>query len=303
VTMLKSRSVADSLIDRFSLASVYRMQRRPNLRRRLADLTEILAGKDGVISISVDDRDPVRAANLANAYVQELNKLTGTLAITEASQRRLFFQREVKSASDELAVAEDAFRKTQESSGLFQLDSQSKAMIEYSAGLRAQVTAKEVEVQSMQAFATASNPDLVRAQEELSALRRQLALTERGGQGPQAQMPLASVPRLGLEYARGLREVKYRESLFEMLARQYEAARLDEAKDVALIQTLDKAVPPELKSWPHRGSLVVSVMLLAFFVASLVAFLLESFQTAREYPAFARRWTTLRIYFRWRRAA
>lgn len=296
VAMLKSRNVADALLDRFSLVSAYHKQTREDTRKRLASLTEILAAKDGTISISVDDRDPNRAAQIANGYAEELDRLTGTLAMTEASQRRRFFEREVKAASDELAQAEEALKATEEGTGVFQLDTQSKAMIDYLSGLRAQITATEVRIQGMRSFATSANPDLVRDETQLKALRAELSAAERGQNKPGQPPSAAKVPGVGLEYTRRLREVKYRESLFELLAKQYEAARVDEAKDVPTVQVLDAAIPPERKSWPHRGMLIVSVTLLAFFLGSFLAFLLESLRNAREYPEFASRWELLMIH-------
>src|SRR5262249_46657767 len=129
VAMLRSRTVADQLIDRFSLMSVYRAKRRDDARRRLNSLTEIEAGKDGVITVSVEDRDPRRATDMANGYVEALEKLTHTLAITEAGKRRVFFESEMKMANDDLANAELAMKQTQEKTGLILLDPQSRAMI------------------------------------------------------------------------------------------------------------------------------------------------------------------------------
>jgi uncharacterized protein involved in exopolysaccharide biosynthesis len=175
-------------------------------------------------------------------------------------------------------------------------------MIEYAANLRAQITARQAQLRGMQSFAAASNPDLLRVQEELAALKGELARIERGeiegaGQGP----AIAGVPEAGLEYRRGLREVKYRESLLDLLTKQYELARVDEAKDVPIIQVMDRAIPPELKSWPHRAFLISSIGLFSLFLGVTVAFLTESFRNARDYPDFASRWEMLKIYVRIRR--
>ncbi len=211
VAMLHSRTVADGLIDRFSLMNVYGYENKPRVdaRRKLESRTE---------------------------------KLTKTLAVSEAGKRRIFFEREVKMASDELATAEVALKQTQEKTGLILLDGQSKAMIEALTSLRARVAAQEVAVQSMRTFATPENPDLVRAEQELAALNVQLGRLE-GGHGKRAfaDVPIENVPTAGLEYVRKLRDVKYRETLFELLAKQYEAAKIDEARDALIVQQLDKA--------------------------------------------------------------
>ena len=299
VAMLRSRTVADALIDQFSLMSVYHKKLRVDARKRLDSATEISAGRDDVISVSVEDKDPHRAADLANAYVDELAKLTRTLAITDASKRRLFFEHEVKTASDELAAAEDALKATQQSTGIIQLDSQAKVMLEAMAELRAQVTAKEVQIQAMKSFATAENPDLVRAEQELAALRAQVARFESGSGGrANSEIALAKVPEAGLEYVRKLREVKYRETMLELMTKQYEIARIDESKDAAIVQLLDKAVPPEKRSWPPRAALVLVSTLLALLIAIAAAFYMEWLQKAKEDPQFVARLHLLKFYLR-----
>ena len=303
VAMLHSDTVANGLIDRFNLMSVYKSKLRVDARRSLGSKSQIAAGKDGLITISVDDHDPQRAADLANGYVEELEKLTKTLAVTEAGKRRIFFEREVKVASDDLANAELALKQTQEKTGLIMLDSQSKAMIESVSALRARYAAQEVTVQSMRAFATPENPDLVRAEKELAALGDQLARLE-GGKGKRmfTDVPIENVPTAGLEYVRKLREVKYREALFELLAKQYEAAKIDEARDALIVQVLDKAAPPEKKSAPHRSVIVLVATILAFLVAVLAAFFMEAMERGKQDPQFVARLQLFRGYLRGRKS-
>src|SRR5712691_772303 len=297
VAMLRSRTVADNLIDRYSLMNVYRKTLREDARLQLTGHTEMLAGKDGVISIFVDDRDPRRAADLANGYVDELEKLTKTLAVTEASKRRLFFEREVKMASDDLANAEVALKQTQEKTGLILLDSQSRAMIESLTSLRARVAAEEVLVQQMRTFAAPENPQLIREEKALEALRDQLNRLE-GGQGKRlfADVPIQNVPSAGLEYVRKYRDVKYREALFELLAKQYEAAKIDEARDSLIVQQLDKAIVPERKSWPPRTALVLASTLLALIVAIVAVFFLEAMERGKEDTQFMAQFRLFRFY-------
>lgn len=297
VAMLRSRTVADDLIDRFSLMSVYNKKLRVDARRRLEALTEISTTKEGVIAISVEDRDKKRAADLANGYVEELEKLTKTLAVTEAGKRRLFFEREVKMASEDLANAEVALKQTQEKTGLILLDSQSRAMIESMTALRARVAAQEVIVQEMQTFATPENPELVREKGALTALRAQLDKLE-GGQGKRmfADVPIENVPTVGLEYVRKYRDVKYREALFELLAKQYEAAKIDEARDSLIVQQLDRAVPPERKSSPLRAMIVISVTLLAFLMAVAWVYFSEGMDRAKDDPEHLARLHLLKFH-------
>lgn len=299
VAMLHSRTIADALIKRFSLMSVYKAKRQMDARKRLDNDTMITISKENVISISVTDRDKNRAAAMANAYVEELLKLTRTLAVTEAGQRRLFFEHEVQVANDELANAEQALKKTQETTGIIQLDNQSKAMIESLTTLHAQVGAKEAQVEAMRAYATPENPDLVRAQHELTALRGELARIEAGQGGSSlSDVAVRKVPEAALEYVRRLREVKYRETLLDLLTRQYEVARIDEAKDAAIVQVLDKAEPPEMRSWPHRTTLVLTALFLAFCLAVMIVFFLESLQRMKIDPQFVARVQLLRFYLK-----
>ncbi len=299
IALLRSRTVQDALINRFSLMDVYGIKWRIDAEHRLEDRTEISAGKGGVIAISVEDRDRHRAADLANGYVDELEKLTRTLAVTEAGQRRIFFEREMKQANDDLANAEVALKQTQEKTGLILLDSQSRAIIESLTSLRARVAAQEVLVQQMRTFAAPENPDLIREEKALEALRDQLNRLE-GGQGKRlfTDVPLENVPARGLEYIRKLREVKYHETLFELLAKQYEAARIDEARDAFVVQQLDKAIPPEKQSWPKRSIVVLVATFLALLVAIAAATLMDAVERANEDPQFAARRQLFQFYLR-----
>lgn len=265
VGMLESRTVADNLIKRFDLKKRFDTNTMVETRKELDRASSIAAGKEGIIEISVEDEDPKVAADIANGYVDELTKLSQSLAITDAAQRRLFFERQLKITKDALASAEVALKQTQESTGLIQLDGQAQAVIQAVAELRGQVLVKEVEVNAMQSFATGQNPDYVRAREELAGLKAQLKKLESGtgtGDG-NVLIPTGKIPQAGLEYVRKYRDVKYQETVFELLAKQYELAKMDEAREASLIQVLDKAVPLDKKSKPRRSMLVIVAALLA----------------------------------------
>ena len=299
IAMLRSRTVADELVDRFDLMKIYRQELRVGARGRLETSTQITSAKDNIISISVEDRDPNRAAQIANAYVEELEKLTKTLAVTDAGKRRIFFEHEAKDANDDLAKAEQELKETEEKTGVIELGSQARVMLQGYADLRAAVTAKEVEVQSMRTFATPDNPDLIRAEQQLAALRTQVANYEKGEGGRAiGDFPLEKVPARALEYIRKFREVKYREALLELMLKQYEIARIDESKDSSIIQTLDKAVPPEKRSWPPRTALVLAATLLALILAIGAALVVEKLRRAREDPRFMGQLQLFTFYLR-----
>ncbi|HWX54666.1 MAG TPA: Wzz/FepE/Etk N-terminal domain-containing protein [Verrucomicrobiae bacterium] len=300
VAMLHSETVANGLIDRFSLMSAYKSKNRIEARRKLANVTEIsLGAKDGVVTVSVQDHSPRRAADLANGYIDELEKLTKTLAVSEAGKRRIFFEREMKSASDDLAGAEVALKQTEEKTGLIVLDSQARATIEQLGSLRARIAVQEITVASMRGYATPENPDLIGAEHALTAMKAELAKLQRGEGGTTpGNVPIEKVPTVGLEYVRKFREVKYREALFELLARQFEAAKIDEAKDALLVQQLDRAMPPEEKSGPHRGLIMIAVTILALLLAIFIVFFMEAIDQAKEDPQFATRFQLFRSYLR-----
>jgi uncharacterized protein involved in exopolysaccharide biosynthesis len=264
IGMLKSRTVADNLIQRFDLMKKTGAKYPSAARDQLAGATNVSIGKDGIITIEVDDPDPAHAAQLANAYVDELTKLTQVLAVTEASQRRLFFERQFLRAKENLASAELAASEALERGGLVKIDEQGRAMIATNARLRAQMTVKEVQIGAMRTFASERNPDLQAAEQELDSLRRELARLEGASDMKHGAVPSSGK---GLENVRLLRDLRYYEALYELLARQYEMARIDEAKDSAVIQVLDKALVPDRKSRPRRTLIV----LVATFAALLVA--------------------------------
>jgi len=299
--MLKSRTVADSLISRFELGEVYEKDFLSDTRKRLERETTIVAGKDGIITIEVDDKDPKRAAELANAYAEELVKLTQVLAVTEASQRRLFFERQLVQAKDNLAAAEIVARQGLQKGGLAQVDAQGRSMIEVTARLRAQISSKEVQRDAMRTFAAEGNPELQRAQEELQALRRELSRVE-------GSSPIAAVGKgdasgnSGLDNLGRLRDLKYYEFLYEFLAKQYELAKIDEAKDATLIQVMDKAVEPDRRSKPMRTLIILLSVLVALLAGVLWAFVRELMADASRDPQQAERLKTFKRYLAWRRS-
>ena len=239
------------MVARFHLQTEYHKRYVSSARKRWERMTEIDNGlKDGLIHLSVTDRDPRRAAELATGWVEEYRRLTASLAVTEASQRRLFFERELNGARDELARAEDNMKDTQQRTGVLDLDGQARAMIASAAMLRAQAAAKEVEIRAMREFATGENPDLERAQQELTGMESQLAAMDVNSDHATGDLiaPKGKITQAGLDYARALREVKYREAMYELLTRQYEVARVDEARQGSLVQVVDPAIVPDRPS-------------------------------------------------------
>jgi len=272
VAMTKSRTVLDRMVDRFDLMKLYKGKYREDARKNLVRSLKVQEDrKSGIISLTVEDRDPKRAADMANAFVEELKSLAGGLAISEAGQRRTFFEEQIRQTKESLARAEEEVKGFQQRTGAFQIDAQAKSIIEGIANLRARIAAKEVEAKVLRSFSTAQNPDLQRAEEEVRALRIELEKVESGkGRGFDPLMSSDRIPAIGTEYLRTLRQFKFNETLYELLMKQYELAKLDEARDAVVIQVIDRAVPPERKSRPKKATIVLLTTVTMFFLAVFI---------------------------------
>ena len=300
--MLNSRTMADSLIARFKLQQVYEVKFASDARLALQAASKIMSSKENLISIEVTDRDPKLAAAVANAYVEEMQKMTSTLAVTEASRRRLFFEKQLEKTKSDLVTAETALRTMQEKTGVITLSEQAESAIKAAATIKAAIAAKEIEIGTLRTFVTDKSPEFIRAQQELAGMRAQLSKIESGANVGQGDSSLAvrAVPELGLEYTRVVREVKYQEVLFEMFAKQFEFAKVDEAKEGSLIQVLDAAIVPDKKSKPSRMLLVLLAGAAAAILATLWAFLSEMRLYMKADPANAARFQALRAYSKWK---
>ena len=306
ISMLTSRTVEDAMIRRFGLMGEYKLKRMSEVRKELERRTTAVAGtKDGMIRLTVEDGDPKRAAEMANGYVDEFRKVSATLAITEAARRRLFFERELQQAKDDLTASEQAMQKTQQSTGVLQIDSQARSLIESAAILRAQVVAKEVQVQSMRSFAAEDNPALTLAKQQLAALQSQLNQIAGSQQDTGSDIVLSKgrVTQAGLEYLRRYRDLKYRETVFELLAKELEIAKLDEAREGEIVQVVDAAVPPDTKSSPHRTLIVLGMTILAFFVAAFWVIVRQGLNRTFALPENRQRLDAIKHYWRTKQKA
>jgi tyrosine-protein kinase Etk/Wzc len=271
IGILKSRTIADALIARFHLQQVYRKKTLIDTRKVLARHSTIASGKESLIRIEVEDHSPQRAAQMADAYVEELYQRNSRLALTSASQRRLFFQQQIEREKEALSGAEVAMKNTQQSSGLVVPSGQSEALIRSVAQMRAEIAIREVQLESMRSYATSENPQVLLLEREAKALRDQLEKLQAGsGAGGDFVVPVRNLPAASLEYLRKMRDLQYHQALFELVSKQYEAARIDEARSAPLIQVVDRAVAPDKKSWPPRTLFVLGAGLLGFLAACFV---------------------------------
>lgn len=240
VALMQSVTVRDQLIDRFKLMDVYEADLRVDARERLAGSVRISAGKkDGLITIQVDDRDPQRAADIANAHVDALKQMATHLAVTEAQQRRIFFEQQMLAAKERLTQAQAALASAGLGEGL--LKAEPKSAAEGYARVRAEATAAEVKLQTLRRSLADGTPEVRRQEALLGALREQVRRAEAKEQG-----------QGGTEYISRYRNFKYEETLFDIFSKQYELARVDESREGALIQVVDRATAPERKAGPKR---------------------------------------------------
>lgn len=292
IGLLRSRVVADAIIDRFKLREVYVAEFQFQARDQLAANTRIVAGRDGMIDLEVDDTSPERASQIVAAYVAELQRLSTSLAVTEAAQRRVFFQKQLAEAKDSLVKAEIALREGGITANV--LKTSPEAAVTQLAQAQAALAAQEVKLSVMRGAMTGNNPEVRQAELELASLREQLKRAEQNQPG-QARSEAA-------QYVARYRDFKYYETLFELFARQYELARADEAKDGALVQVVDPVEVPEYKSRPKRG--LVAVLATAFAFVLTVVYLLSSdgLRRYRQRPEGAAKLALLAQRFGRRRA-
>ena len=309
IAMLKSRALTDKLIQRFDLQKRYESKFLDSTRKELDEKSVIASGKDNMISIDVEDKDPKIAAVIANAYVEELTALTSKFALTEASQRRVFYEKQLELAKDKMIAAETALSSGIDSKGMMSVDAQSKAVLETVARLRANISAKQIQLKSMQAFVTPSNNEYKRTNQELLGMQDELAKLEKGSasnaasksesamQASDAVTNAGKPAEAGASNIQLLRDVKYYQMLYEMLAKQYEVARLDEAKDIPLIQVLDKAVEPERKFKPQRALITIAAAFFGLILALIAAFVSEALNQPKS-AEDAEKWRQLKSHLK-----
>lgn len=301
IGILQSNTIADELIHRFQLQSVYKKKTLFGTRAALEKHTDFETKKDGLIHISVSDHSPQRASDLANGFIDDLYRMNSTLAITDASQRRLFFSQQVASEKQALDQAEDVFAATQKKTGIIQLSGQAQIIMIAIAQVQAQITSDQVQLQGLLASSTDQNPDVQRLRQEIGALQQQLSQlqdSQKKQQPGDTQIPTGRLPQDALDYSRKLRDVRYHETLFDLLSKQYEIARIDEAKSAPLIQVVDHASPPDKRSGPQRVLIIVGLGLLGFVLTCLWSLSNDVYKRMRAMPEHRAKFERLRADLR-----
>lgn len=282
VTILKSDTLQNAVIERFDLMKRYDATYRQDARNALTDNVTVNVDRSGLLKLEATDGDPAFAAQLANAHVEELRKFLGSLAVTEAQQRRVFFEKQLQKANENLKSAQLALGEAGVAESL--IKSSPEAVVAGIANLKAQITAQEVRLSTMRGYLTEQSPQFKLAQGELASLRAQLTQAEQNE-------PAKGTQRA--EYLSRFRDFKYYETLFDLMAKQYELARLDEAREGPLVQQVDVAYPPEFRSKPARRKIVLTVGMAAGLIAVVLVLILAAIRKARADPAQMRQFEAL----------
>ena len=295
VGILRSRSVADAVIQRLDLVRIFKTKTPEESRKRLEAKVKFTSStKEGIITIAASDKNPERAAKIASAFVDELGKASVRLNITKAGNERAFLEKRLASVKEDLRKAEESMRTFSQEHKVVQVDSQARASIEGVARLRGELASQEIKLASLKSFQTDESPEVRLVQSAIRKLRGELAAY--GGSGGESDgIPsVGAIPQLGVEYLRRMRELKTQEAIYEQLTKQYEVAKLSEAKDVSTVQVLDEPVVPTKKSKPKRSLIFIMTTVGAFFVSLLVVVLLEYLERLSDEDK--RRWEMIKAH-------
>jgi tyrosine-protein kinase Etk/Wzc len=270
IAFMKSVTVQDVLIERFKLVEKYEAKLKTDVRMALTGSVRIASGKDGLINVEVDDKDPKFAADLANAHVEELRNLLGRLAVTEAQQRRMFFEKQLQITKENFTKADLALKSSGINSSV--LKTSPSSAVEAVARLKAGISVQEVKLGTMRNYLTESSPDFKQALSELVSLKTQLAKAEK------EEPPSKDAS----DYVARYREFKYQETMFELFAKQFELAKVDESHEGAVIQVLDIAEPPERKAKPKKAMIAIIATLASGFALLLFVFIRSALNNASQ---------------------
>ncbi|ULA60407.1 MAG: GNVR domain-containing protein [Nitrospira sp.] len=281
VSILKSRLMADEVIKKFDLKNRYREKTMVDTRKELDDHLRITVTKEKVIKVSVEDEDPQVAADMANFYVANLDRLNRTVTVSKAGQNRVFLERRLHETMDSMAKAEDALRDFQAKNKTVAVEAQAKVMIEAAAIIQGQITAQEVQLQVMGSYLSPDNPDLARIRANVEELKKQLATMGSGKDakgmlsGERLHPAMVAVPDLALQFGRLFRQVKVQETIFTLLTSQHEQAKIAEARDTPTVQVLDPAIPADKRTRPRVLLNTAVAGVLALVSGTFVAFFLD----------------------------
>jgi len=286
--ILKSRSVGEAVVQKENLMEAYKTKSLENALRELFSHVSVMVTEEGLISLSYEDKDRIRASNVANRFVEELDRINRETSSSQAKNARMFIEKRLTQTQKELTRAEENLRRFQEENKTILLNEQMKAAIEKAADLKAQMVSSEIDLNVLSKTLSFSHPQIKSLRSRINEMKRQLEILQLGNQEEDSEgktvldVPFAEVPSLSLKLARLAREVKIQEGVFELLTQQYEQYKIQETKDTPTIQILDRAVPPERRAKPKRALLVGLSGILSIFASLVFIFGLEYFKRSKQ---------------------
>ena len=286
-TILKSRRCLDAVVDRFDLMKVYNAKIRGDARKELEENLTVAMGKEEVsLEVSLYDTDRQRVADMANFFVETLNKIYLEISVAEAKSNREFLELRYRQNLRDLKNAEDSLKIFQKRFGIYSVPDQMKAAIEAAGAIESQIALKEIQLGILEKTTTPNNELREQTLLELTALRHQMSTLQFGQTGKsdrfQVFPPFDKAPELGVQYFRLYREVELQGKILELILPLFEQAKIEEQRDTPSVLVLDSAVPPELASKPRRLLVTAIVLLVSIIIGTVLTFFVESWQTGRS---------------------
>ncbi len=282
VGILNSQTVKDEIIKRFDLRVAYGEEKIEDARKALDKKVSVSKTKEEIILVSVDDEDPEVAARMANAFVEELDRINKQVVMSSGKRMRIFIEKRLLEAKDELGRIENEMKTFMETNRAVKLDEQSRVIIEAVGSIKGQLMAKELELQTLLSYAAPTNPQVEILQTQVKQLKEQMRELDEGSGQKDLFVPTSNIPRLTARYTTLLRDAKIQETLFELLTQQFEMAKIQESKDSPIIQALDYAKPPEKKSKPKRALIIVTATFASLLLSILLVFSIQGLDRLRQ---------------------
>lgn len=281
VGLLGSRELLAEISKEFRLDTVYRIDDRDDILMTLKGLSSFSVGKDGIIRVMVTDEDPMRAAALANTFVKNLQRRLNNYGLVEATARREFFESQLQQVKERLWKAEVSLKEAQTKSGVLEPTGQATMTLSAIAELRAQLSAKLIQLKTAEGSLASDNSTLRQLRQEIQAIRAELSQLK-NGRSYDVFVKADELPEAITDYYRALREVKYQEALFEIISKQFELAKLDGEHSSTILKVVDHATPPSKRTFPKRSLIAAISLLIATIFAVITCYFLRLADLAWE---------------------
>jgi uncharacterized protein involved in exopolysaccharide biosynthesis len=284
VAIIKSRNVREGVIRKMDLIQVYKAINIEEALEKLNDLTFVDRSEEQIISIKVTDRSAIRAAQIAQTYVEELDRVNRMSRVTTARQTREFIEKRLAETHEELIRTAENLRDFQKQHKAISVEEQTKAVIETAAQLRAQIALTEMRLNIIRQSFQETHSQVKMLKSELEEMNQQLEKVETGAQLDHNDylLPFSAIPELGMQLAFLVKDLETQKAIYKLLVQQYEQSKIQEARDTPTIQVLDKAVPPLKKSRPKRALIVLISGLLSILMSGFFVFSSEYVEQIRE---------------------